>query len=117
MSSLEIQLTRTLGTIREKPGCDSLIGQAVFEPSLLDVQHSFCSLPAEQHSLSIPVWDILHLIMYMGLEEIVDWLAACDGSDMTAHIWRLNTTAMDDTSQTLPSHAADNSLKTSSLSR
>jgi len=42
---------------------------------------------------------------------------ACDGSHMIAHIWQLNTTAMDDTSQTLPSHVANIAFKTTSSSR
>jgi len=41
----------------------------------------------------------------------------CDGSHMIAHIRRLNTTELDDTSQTLPKHVANVAFKTTPSSR
>jgi len=41
----------------------------------------------------------------------------CDGSRMIAHIRRLSTTELDDTSQTLPKHVANVAFKTTPSSR
>jgi len=80
-----------------------------------------CELRNEkQQQRNRRIWE--NLEWYQNGQPVIDlnvnWQGSwCDCSDMTAHIWRLNTTAMDDTLQTLPSHVANAPFKTSSLSR